>query len=107
MDPEPSTNPLDHPGVVAAAAASPEEEEGGHQEHPSQTGETATHTKGRLFTIQVTLSSSVFILALVGHKSTPFTKKSYKVKFQFSDEQVLSEPSYRVAILQGRQTKVC
>ena len=54
MDPEPSTNPLDHPGVVAAAAASPEEED--HQEPPSQTGETATHTKERLFTIQVTLS---------------------------------------------------
>ena len=54
MDPEPSTNPLDHPGVVAAAAASPEEED--HQEPPSQTGETAIRTKERLFTIQVTLS---------------------------------------------------
>ena len=80
MDPEPSTNPLDHPGVVAAAAASPEEEEGGHQEHPSQTGETATHTKGRLFTIQVTLSSPVFILALLGHKSTPFAKQILQSK---------------------------
>ena len=57
MDPERSMNLLDHPGVIAAAAASPEEE-GVHQEPPSQTGGTATHTKGRLFTIQVTLSSS-------------------------------------------------
>ena len=55
MDLERSTNPLDHPGVVAAAAASPVEV-GGHQEPPSQTGETAIRTKERLFTIQVTLS---------------------------------------------------
>ena len=53
MDPERSTNLLDHPGVVAAAAASPEEE-GGHQEPPLQTEETAIHTKERLSTIQVT-----------------------------------------------------
>ena len=57
MDPERSTNLLDHPGVVAAAAASPvEEEEGGHQEPPSQTAETAIHTKERLSTIQVTFN---------------------------------------------------
>ena len=55
MDPERSTNPLDHPGVVAAAE-SPEEEEEGHQEPPLQTGETVIHTKERLSTIQVTFS---------------------------------------------------